>query len=195
MTGKKRDEAAKAACLGVWIILLITLTPAVRAAETKANAPAQATSQHHGYALLFDLLGDEQNVSKLLIVKRDRPELKKLVKAISETAGKAHKELEKFGKHGEINLKEQGLPDAEAQTRKSISQEKAKTLLAEKGTDFEIALLLTQNEALTYGSHLAKVLAASETHADRLRLLQGISSNLGELRNQVMEMLREHLKG
>jgi hypothetical protein len=194
MSGNKRDETTKAAHLGIWIILLITLTPALRAAETKANTPAQATSQH-GYALLFDLLGDEQNVSKLLIVKRDRPELKKLVKAISESAGKAHKELEKFGKHGEINLKDQGLPDAEVQTRKSISQEKAKTLLAEKGSDFEIALLLTQDEALTYGSHLARVLAASETHADRLRLLLGISSNLAELRNQVMEMLREHLKG
>jgi len=180
----------------VWHLLLMMLLLAPgggAAADSKTAPPARILS--HGYALLFDLLGDEQNVSKLLIVKRDRPELKKLVKQISDTAGKAHKDLEKLAKHANIDIKDLGLPDAETQARKSISQEKAKTLLAEKGNDFEIALLLTQNEALTYGLHLAKVLAASETHADRLRLLQGISSNLAELRNQVMEMFREHLKG
>jgi hypothetical protein len=191
MAGKKRDEAGKAARLGVWISILITFTPTIRAADVKGNAPAQATAEH-GYALLFDLLGDEQNLSKLLIIKRDRPELKKLVKAISESAGKAHKELEKLGKHGEINLKEHGLPDAEVQTRKSISQEKAKTLLAEKGDDFEFALLLTQNEALTYGAHLAGVLAAGESQSERIRFLQRLSSDLTHLRQEVTRMLREH---
>jgi len=177
----------------VWHLLLVMflLPPAGgAAADSKTTAPAQISS--HGYALLFDLLGDEQNVSKLLIVKRDGPELKKLVKQISEFSGKAHKDLEKLAKHANIDLKDLGLPDAETQTRKSISREKGKTLLAEKGDDFEFALLLTQNEALTYGAHLAGVLAAGESQSERMRFLQRLSSDLTHLRQEVTRMLREH---
>src|SRR3954470_2274348 len=180
---------ANPAVLGSLMALLVALTPPLRAADPTTTEQAS----RHGYALLFDLLGDEQNVSKLLIVKRDRPELKKLVKEISTASGKAHKELEKLDKHG-INLKDQGLPTAETQARKSISHEKGKTLLAEKGSDFEIALLLTQNEALTYGSHLAQVVAKGETDADRVRFLQQVSADFNRLRDEVMQMLREHLK-
>jgi len=177
----------------VWHLLLVMLLlppGGGTAADSKTTAPAQISS--HGYSLLFDLLGDEQNVSKLLIVKRDRPELKKLAKQISETAGKAHKDLEKLAKHANIDLKDPGLPDAETQTRKSISREKGKTLLAEKGDDFEFALLLTQNEALTYGVHLAGVLAAGEGQSERMRFLQRLSSDLTQLRQEVTRMLREH---
>src|SRR5947207_1770159 len=71
-----------------------------------------------GYALLDELLGEEKNVSKLLIIKRDRPEFKNLVKQISEKAGKGHKELEKLAKQGHVDFKDQGLPSAELETRK-----------------------------------------------------------------------------
>jgi hypothetical protein len=48
----------------------------------------QSTTDHHGYALLFALLGDEKDVAKLLVVKRERAELSQLIKAISETAAR-----------------------------------------------------------------------------------------------------------
>jgi hypothetical protein len=178
-----------ACCAFAWLLV----PPTTDAAQSKA--PTVTTNDHHGWALLYDLLGDEKNVSKLLIVKRDRPELKALVKQISDTAAKAHKEFEKFAKRDHtLNLKDTGLPPAELETRKSISKEKAKSLLAEKDKSFEIALLLTQNEALTYGAHLAQTVASFETNPDRNRFLQQLSAELLDLRNKVAAMLRENLK-
>src|SRR5258708_28546721 len=97
------------------------------------DAPALAPGQSHGYALLYDLMGDERNVSKLLIVKRGRPELGILIKRISNICGEAHEQLEKFAKADpQVDLKDQGLPAAEIQTRKEISRTRGKELLANK---------------------------------------------------------------
>jgi hypothetical protein len=190
---KPLDSRVAKAFLGFCAMVWLLAPGSIAGSESKAPAPA--TNDHHGYALLYDLLGDEQNVSKLLIIKRDRPELKTLVKQISEEAGKAHKELDKLGKHDRaLNLKDMGLPAGEVETRKSIAKEKAKELLAEKGKDFEIALLLTQNEALTYGAHLAQTVARLETDPERNRFLQQLSSRLVDLRNKVVGMLHENLK-
>ena len=167
------------------------------AAKTSDPAPAKTapSTLAQGYALLDDLLGDEKNVSKLLLIKRDRPEFKVLVKLISDKTGKAQKELEKLAKSdGHIDLKNQGLPNAELETRKSISKEKSKALLAEKGDDFELHLLLAQNEALTYGAHLASTIAKTETEPKRTQFLQQVSGDLFDLRNKVFSMLRENYR-
>ena len=169
----------------------LCLVVATAAGADSKSKPVPATD-HHGYALLYDLLGDEKNVSKLLIIKRDRPELKNAVKQISERAGKAHKELEQFfKKSNEAILKDQGLPAAEVETRKSISKEKAKALLAEKGPEFEFTLLLSQQEALTYGAHLAKTIAAMETEPERAKFLQQLSADLVALRETTLTLLRQ----
>src|SRR6185436_19382267 len=115
----------------------------------------------------------------LLIIKRERSELKEVSKAISHTAGEAHKQLEKFGKADtSLNLKDKGLPAAETTTRESISKAKAKELLTDKGKDFELKLLLSQNEALGYGEHLALTAAEKETSPERLRFLRNLTRDL-----------------
>ena len=176
------------------VLLLGRATKPVNAAEP-AHGKNDPSTLAPGYALLDDLLGDEKNVSKLLIIKRDRPELKDLVKSISDKTGKAHKELEKLTKNGaHIDLRNQGLPNAEVETRKSISKEKSKALLAEKGDDFELHLLLTQNEALTYGANLAGTVAKTETEPKRIQFLQQLSGDLSDLRNKVFTMIRQNYR-
>jgi hypothetical protein len=152
--------------------------------SSAANAPSQA------HALLFGLLGDEKNVSKILIIKRERPELRALINEISQRAGKAHKELEAFAKSDRtLNLKDQGLPSAEVLTRKAIAKTRAKELLTESGKEFELRLLLTQNEALTYGAHLAATAAASDTLPNRRQMLQQLSTDLLQLQKKTVAML------
>jgi hypothetical protein len=144
----------------------------------------------YGYALLFDLLGDEKDVSKLLIIKRERPELRNLVKEISHRSAIAHKELETFAKADKrLNLKDRALPVAESKTRESIGKARGKQLLGDKGKEFELHLLLTQNEALTYGAHLASIIAAHESNSARAQFLQELSQSLGQLQEQVVAML------
>jgi hypothetical protein len=155
--------------------------------EARSDAPAVGTQ---GYALLADLMGDEKSVSKLLIIKRERAELRTLVKEISECAGRAHKELEALGKADRaLNIKETGLPAAEVKTRQSIAKARGKELLTDSGKDFELRLLLTQNEALTYGSHLAGVMAKDERDTKRAKFLHDLSSELASLHQKVVAML------
>jgi hypothetical protein len=138
-------------------------------------------------------MGDEQNLSKLLIVKRERTELKELVKAISKTAGDAHQQLEAFGKADpSLDLKTTGLPAGEVAARASISKVKAKELLTDKGKDFELAMLLSQNEALTYGEHLALTTGMKEGNGPRGEFLRKLGLELGKLRHQVRAMLAAH---
>ena len=58
-------------------------------AETK---PLAGRADHHGYALLANLAGDEKDVSKLRFIKRERLELKTLTQEIAAT----NRRLESF---------------------------------------------------------------------------------------------------
>jgi hypothetical protein len=143
-------------------------------------------------ALLDDLLGDEKNVSKILIIKRNSDELGKLVKDISKTAGDGAKMLEALAKtQPGLDLKAINLPPGETATRKSISKTKEQILLHSKDAEFEFQLLLTQAEALNYGAYLAMVIADTETDANRTREFLRLSAELRDLRERVEAMLRQ----
>lgn len=158
---------------------------------TVANAiPANGVLQN-GYALLFDLLSDEKDVSLLRFIKSEQPELKTLMLDISHVSGEIYKRLEEFGQADpKLNLKNEGLPLAELAARKSISAAKTRALLHSKGDEFELQLLLSQHEALVYGAHLAKVTAASETDSGRATFLRETATRLQALNDRVLDLLR-----
>src|SRR6266705_3531274 len=88
-----------------------------------AIRPVARQADHHGYALLADLCGDEKDVSKLRFLKRERPELKALLQEIAATNRVAYDTLQKFAKADPaLNLKDIGLPAAEVAARKAISK-------------------------------------------------------------------------
>jgi hypothetical protein len=159
-------------------------------AETVAGKSVAGPTDNHGYALLADLCGDEKDVSKLRFFKRERPELKALLQEIAATNRVAYEALQKFAKaEPALNLKDLGLPVAEVAARKAISKSKEKAILSSKGKDLEVQLLLDQNEALTYGSHLAGVIALAEPDPQRREFLQQLAATLGRLQERVLGML------
>jgi len=161
-----------------------------RRAEIK---PVAGQPDYHGYALLAELTGDEQDVSKLRFIKRERGELKALLQQIASTNRLAYEALQTFAKADPIlNLKDNGLPPAEIAARKAISKYKEKAILSSKGKDLEVQLLLAQNEALTYGSHLASVTAATESNGDRRQFLEQLAVNLGKLQRKVVTMFASY---
>jgi len=158
--------------------------------EKASVAPVGGRSDQHGYALLADLCGDEKDVSKLRFLKRERPELKALLQEIAETNRVAHDTLQRFAKAAPaLNLKDTGLPAEEVAARKAISKFKEKTILSSKGKELEVQLLLAQNEALTYGSHLAGVIAQAEADPQRREFLEQLAATLGRLQQRVLRML------
>jgi len=171
------------------VVLLLCGCASFRSSSPGSHENIHATAEH-GYALLFDLLGDQKSVSKLLIIKRERAELRDLIKEISARSADAYKRLEAFAKtDANLNLKHLGLPLAEVATRESISKARGKELLRDKGKEFEVEMLLAQNEALTYGAHLAEVTARAENDPQRGRFLRELSGDLARLQQRVVAML------
>ena len=81
------------------------------------------------------------------------------------------------------------LPPAELATRDAIAATKKKELLSQSGGTFELTLLLTQTEALSYGWHLAQVTGQNEPQPDRARALAGISEDMQNLYREVFALI------
>jgi hypothetical protein len=140
--------------------------------------------------LLHQLLDEQKDVSMLRFIKREHPDVKQLVKNISANSAAGAKLLEEFAKHDpSINLDDIGLPPGEAATREAIASSRKKELLGQTGAEFELTLLLTQTEALSYAWHLAKVAGENEPQPDRARALAGVSEDMEKLYHEVFVML------
>jgi hypothetical protein len=183
----------------MFLVLLLCGCQSFKSTSGKTQAPnatetnnANLPIRNNALALLDDLLNDEKNVSKVLIVKHNSDELGALIKSISETAGGGAKMLEEFSKSaGGVDFKRLDLPPGEAATRKLISKTKEHLLLSSRDSEFEFQLLLTQVEALNYGAHLAMVIADSETDPSRTREFLRLGSQLRDLRERVETRLRK----
>ena len=178
-------------CLSLGCLLLAGAVCEASERPGKAEIrPVAGQFDHHGYALLADLCGDEKDVSKLRFLKRERPELKALLQEIAATNRIAHETLQRFAKADPaLDLKDIGLPAAEVAARKAISKFKEKAILSSKGKELEVQLLLDQSEALTYGAHLAGVIAMAEPDAQRREFLEQLAVTLGKLQQRILRTL------
>ena len=167
-------------------------SPKVR---TPGESSAAPTTRNNCYSLLHQLLNDQKNVSLLRFIKREQDDVKKLVKKIAANSATGAKLLEEFARHDpSINLDEIRLPPGEAATREAIASTRKKELLGQTGDEFELSLLLTQAEALSYASHLARVAGENESQPDRARALAGLSEDMENLYHEVFVLLLSKAK-
>lgn len=161
------------------------------AVATPANKNVDIRIRNNSLALLNELLNEEKRVSMILIIKRESPELNRLIKDIAETAAEGAKRLQSMAKNDSgLALAKPDLPPGEQATRKAVAKTKQHLLLHSKDAEFEFQLLLTQTEALNYGAHLASVAAENEPQSDRARELSDLSARLTQLYEQVIGRLR-----
>ena len=164
-------------------------------ARTPSGGSAVQSTRNNCYSLLHQLLNDQKNVSLLRFIKREQEDVKTLVKKIAANSATGAKLLEEFARHDpSITLDDIQLPPGEAATREAIASTKEKELLSQTGGEFELSLLLTQAEALSYASHLAKVAGENEPQPDRARALAGVSEDMTTLYHEVFKMLRSRTR-
>ena len=181
-----------AALLSVACVLSGCQSPKVRAPS--GGSAAQST-RNNCYSLLHQLLNDQKNVSLLRFIKREQEDVKTLVKKIATNSATGAKLLEEFARHDpSLNLDDIRLPPGEAATREAIASTKKKELLGQTGNEFELTLLLTQTEALSYAWHLAKVAGQNESQPDRAIALAGVSKDMENLYHEVFTMLLSKTK-
>jgi hypothetical protein len=155
----------------------------------RQDAPA-SDLRNNSYSLLYQLLRDEKDVSKLRFIKREEMDLKALVRKIAASSRAGATRLEQFAKQDpSLVLTNTQLPPGEVATRKAIAATKKKELLGQSGEQFEMSLFLSQAEALSYGSHLAKVAAENDTHPYRKHYLEGLSEELKGLNHQLVSLM------
>src|SRR5580692_11026936 len=153
------------------------------------SSAAQST-RNNCYSLLHQLLDEQKDVSMLRFIRPEHTDLKKLMKRIATTSGIGATLLEEFAKDDPlINLNDIRLPPGELATRDAIASTKEKELLGQSGGTFELTLLLTQTEALSYAWHLAEVTGENETQPERARALAGVSKDMQNLYQEVFALL------
>jgi len=170
----------------VVVCLVGCASPGREASET----PVNVSQLSEGYALLYDLLSKEKHVNLLLLVKKETPQLKAVIKKIAEGSGEIANELETLSKaNPPLNLKVTNLPRVEQDARAIIDSETGKALLKVKGVPFEFKLLHSQVQGMSYGAYLAKALAEVETNATRKAFLQKTEKKLFALHDEVYQMI------
>jgi hypothetical protein len=160
-----------------------------KAMSPRASGAIQST-RNNGYSLLHQLLAEQKDVSLLRFIRPEHTDVKELVKKVATTSGAGATLLEKFAKDDPtISLDDLQLPPAELAARAAIAATKKKELLSQSGGPFELTLLLTQTEALSYGWHLAEVTGENEPQPDRARALAGISDDMKNLYHEVFGLM------
>jgi hypothetical protein len=178
-------------------VLLLATCVLTGCQSPKARPPSasSASTRNNCYSLLHQLLDDEKDVSMLRFIKAEHADVKNLVKRIATTSGTGATLLEKFARDDpSIRLDDIRLPPGELATRDAIASTKQKELLGQTGDTFELTLLLTQTEALSYGWHLAKVAGENEPQPDRARALAGLSGDMQNLYHEVFVLLLSQTK-
>ena len=147
--------------------------------------------RNNASSLLAQLLDQEKNVSKVLIIKHGSRELSGLIKAISTAAADGAKRLKGLAQGDPtLDLRRQELPAGEKASRDALGKTEEHELLMSSGVDFEFTLLLTQAQALNYGSHLAKVAADNSADPKEADAFLTMSRTLDQLLTQVKAMMR-----
>lgn len=161
--------------------------------STRSNG-VQST-RNNCYSLLYQLLDEQKDVSLLRFIKPEKADLNRLMKRIASTSGTGATLLEEFAKDDPtINLNYLRLPPGEMATRDAIASTKQTELLSQTGETFELTLLLTQTEALSYAWHLAKVAGENEPQPERSLALAGLSRDMQNLYHEVFELLQSQTK-
>jgi hypothetical protein len=164
-------------------------------AEAPSGSIATRATRNNCYSLLHQLLEEQKDVSMLRFIKPEHADVKNLIKKIAAASGAGSQLLEEFAKRDpSLNLSDIQLPPGEAATREAIASTEKKELLGHTGDEFELALLLTQTEALSYAWHLAKVASENESQPDRARALAGVSTDMENLYHEVFIMLLSKTK-
>jgi hypothetical protein len=159
-------------------------------AVTPRESGAIQSTRNNGYSLLHQLLAEQKNVSLLRFIRPEQADVKKLMKKIATNSGTGAALLEKFARDDpSISLDDIQLPPAELATRAAIAATKKKELLSQSGGTFELTLLLTQTEALSYAWHLAEVTGQNEPQPERARALAGIRDDMKDLYHEVFALL------
>lgn len=145
----------------------------------------------NGYALLWDVSHKQTNLDKILLIKNGTKEVEALLAEITKSYRNFEQSWIAHGFPDKQNLPPLAkiLPDTELAARQSLEKEITGTILTSSGPRFNLAILMSQEKALGYTSHLIQSLIEMETLADRKKNLQQQHRVIEKLRGKTTQLL------
>jgi hypothetical protein len=135
-------------------------------------------------------MSDESDVGMILWLKHADDSVARLVKAVGERCQAAKKQMDEFpmsDKHIEFNVAD--LPEVEQKCRELETAEKRHELLSSSGKDFEIYLIFSQAEAMSYANNLCLALEKTEDNPVRKKFLVNLAGQCGDFHERFMKLL------
>jgi hypothetical protein len=169
--------------------LAATLPLASCASPRPAAIAGAASARSEGFALAWSLFADNAAVDRSLALKTVSPATGTLVREIAAESRRIAAALEAIARRESLPLDAAGLPATEVAVRQRLRERAAWELLAARGERFERRLLLSQVEALAYGSALLEQLAADSPDAADAASLRDEAAAAAALRERAIARL------
>jgi hypothetical protein len=145
-------------------------------------------SLNDGFTLLYELMGKESDVDKILILRNASEPTQAIVQEIAKTCAAAKEHLDLLAKQNRLlHLDHHELPRAEIDAREAIAWSTTKKLIL--GAEFELKLVLTQISSTEYAAFLALTLADRDKDKERKAWLQELGKSFQELHQKIVQRL------
>ncbi|MBX7156955.1 MAG: hypothetical protein K1X66_01020 [Verrucomicrobiae bacterium] len=169
-------------------VLIIGLSACSTASKNK-NYDSKKSNINEAYTILYEITSKQKDLDKISVLKDISPAVNPLLKDISKASEKLAKTLDNWTKQNEIQNNLKSLPAFEKQTRKEIEFNTTKKILVSSGNSLEKLLLLKQNEALNYQSHLCQWISQNEKNNYRQQTLQDFKKRFEKLNQRAFDLL------
>ncbi|QYY34475.1 hypothetical protein [Ruficoccus sp. ZRK36] len=154
-----------------------------------ATLPGQTPE---GFALLYDVTSQEQDVDKLLWIKEPGPKISAWVKDIATFNKKVSVQLEAWKKDGTIeNLENLSLPPAEMEARARAAAETTGDLLFDTDADLRLVMIYSQLQSLGYCSDLCYAIARLPYGEPLADTLNEWVDDYNKLKSTGMELIKQ----
>lgn len=156
----------------------------------ESAAPRPADKQGDGFALLYSVSSQEQNVDKLLWVKDPGDAITEWIKQIATFNKSVTQQLEAWKQDGTVtNLKHLGLPQAESEARARATSRTTGELLWSTDIDLRVALVVAQLKALGYCADLCYAIGKETSKSEVKKVVSGWETQFAELNSKGMNIL------
>jgi hypothetical protein len=178
-----------------WKSVLLLACALALAGCASTPAPPSANGgmfrrQNEGYGLLYKLMSDDSDVSKIVIFTRADDSVVNLIREIASACQAAKKQMDEFPKSdNRIEYDEPDLPYIEAKGRKQQASDDEDALLTSSGKEFEVRLIVSQAQATDYAVQLSKALEENEADPGRKAFLTKVSKQFAECHARLMNLL------
>ena len=172
------------------LLCIVLLAGCAATVKVSPQGGGAVRERNEGYSLLYKLMSDESDVSKIFFLKHADDPVASVVKEIAYFCQSSKSQMDEFAKRDaslEYDLTD--LPRIEQRARDLEAKDETRSLLTSSGKEFELRLIFTQLEATNYALQLSRSLAEQEDDPSRKNFLTNMTQRSAAFHEKLMSLL------